>query len=78
MSHRGLRGAVKAVVTVTSHDEIGCDSRSFRGSGLHRSGVLVGIELRRYMKASGKSRLTYVETELGAVDETTRIGMIRQ
>lgn len=52
MSHGGLGRAVEAVVTVTSHDEIGCDSRSFRGSGLHRSEALAGIELDRDIETS--------------------------
>jgi hypothetical protein len=78
VSHRGLRRAVEAVVTVTSHDEVGSDSRSFRGFGLQRSEALVGIELGRGNETSDVARLTYVETELGAVDEATRIVMIRQ
>ena len=66
------------MVTVTSHDEIGCDSRSFRGFGLQKLEMLAAIELGRDIETSDIARLTYVGTELAAVDKATRIVMIRQ
>lgn len=66
------------MVTVTSHDEIGCDGRSFRGFGLQKLEMLAAIELDRDIETSDIARLTYVGTKLAVVDEATRIVMIRQ